>query len=438
MSQTGVMKEQLRRLFERTLDALAIAPALHRVLRLEGDTLAIGGERVDLTAVERLAVVALGKAANSMAAAALDVVAPRNVDGLLISAASPAGKLAGFDSSVGGHPYPDEHSLRAAERALDLAARLSANDLVLYLLSGGGSAVCEMPVAAEISLEDCRNLYRLLVECGAPIHDMNVVRKHLSAIKGGRLAVRAHPARQVTLYVSDVPDGEESSIASGPTMPDESTVAECRDILRRFDLHRRLPRSIGRLLDGHHIAETPKPGDERFARSSWHSVLDNHDGVAALRDGAAALGWIVEIDRSVDDGPLERASDHLLGRLRVLKTANPRRIVAIVSGGELSWPVTGDGLGGRNQAFVLDCAGKIAGENIAVLSSGTDGIDGNSPAAGAVADGETIARARRIGHEAAGFQRRSDAFRYFDALDDALVIGPTGNNVRDLRLLVAY
>jgi hydroxypyruvate reductase len=157
-----------------------------------------------------------------------------------------------------------------------------------------------------------------------------------------------------------------------------------------------------------------------------------------VRGAVAPLGWAVETDLSVDDWPLERAADHLLKRLRELKAANPGRAVAVLTAGELSWPVTGDGEGGRNQAFVLDCAQKIAGENIAVVSAGTDGIDGNSNAAGALADGTTIERAQRMGLDAADCQRRSDSFHLFEALGDGIVTGPTGNNVRDLRLLVAW
>jgi hydroxypyruvate reductase len=236
------------------------------------------------------------------------------------------------------------------------------------------------------------------------------------------LAAAAWPARQVTLFVSDVPAGRDSTVASGPTMPDESTVAECREIMARYQMP--LPATYRR-----DIPETPKPGDGYFDRSRYLALLSNQDGTVALADLARERGWRVEVDTSCDDWPLERAADHLLARLRAMPAP-----ACVVSGGELSCPVTGNGIGGRNQAFVLYCAMQTTGERIAALSAGTDGADGNSPAAGAVSDGETCGR----GLDARDFYVRSDAYSFFAALGDAIVTGPTGNNVRDLRLLVKY
>jgi hydroxypyruvate reductase len=192
------------------------------------------------------------------------------------------------------------------------------------------------------------------------------------------------------------------------------------------------------MLHDRRIPETPKPGDAIFASSSWHCLLDNQAGIDRLRSGCEGEGWVADQDLSVDDLPLEEAAGRLLARLAELKSRHPGRTAALLTGGELSWPVTGGGLGGRNLAFVLDCAKRIAGRNIAVISAGTDGIDGNSPAAGAVADGGTLERAAKLGLDAQDFQQRSDSYRFFETLGDAIVTGPTGNNVRDLRLLVAW
>ena len=266
---------------------------------------------------------------------------------------------------------------------------------------------------------------------------MNTLRKHFSATKGGRLAEAAHPARQVTLYVSDVPPDRPSTIASGPTMPDESTLAECQEILTRLNLLERLPVSIRKLLEGE-LPETPKPGSPKFKRSSWHALLSTTDGVEKLAARARAEGWIVEPDLSVDDWPVVPAAEQLLEKLAALRRQHPGRTVALLTGGELSSPVTGEGAGGRNQAFVLACAQRIAGGTVAVLSAGTDGIDGNSPAAGAVADGSTLARAAQHGLESQDFFARSDSYSFFSKLGDAVMTGPTGNNIRDLRLLVAW
>ncbi|MBI3697253.1 MAG: DUF4147 domain-containing protein, partial [Acidobacteria bacterium] len=263
-------------------------------------------------------------------------------------------------------------------------------------------------------------------------------RKHFSAAKGGRMGEAGHPARQVTLYVSDVPRDKPSTVASGPTMPDESTVDDCWEIVKRLNLLPGFPASIRRMFEEGTIPETPKPGSPRFQHSSWHALLSTEQGLEKLEAAVRAQGWFVEQDLSVDDWPVVRAAEHLLGTLAALRREHPDRTVAVLTGGELSSPVTGNGVGGRNQAFVLACAERIAGEKIAVISAGTDGIDGNSPAAGAVADGETLARAARLGMSAPDYFERSDSYRFFSQLDDVLITGPTGNNIRDLRLLVAW
>ena len=315
---------------------------------------------------------------------------------------------------------------------------LRREDLLIYLLSGGGSAICERPISETISLEDCREFYRLLVTCGANIVDMNVLRKHFSAIKGGRLAQAAHPARQVTLYVSDVPADRPSTVASGPTMPDESTVEDCYAIAKRLKLAGHFPGSIQDMFDQSTIPETPKPGGAVFQDSSWHCLLGSEDGLDRLAAQAESKGWVCRRDMSVDDWPLERAVEHLLGEIEELRSQYPGRTVALLTGGELSWPVTGHGMGGRNQAFVLACVERIAGCNIAVVSAGTDGVDGNSSAAGALADGHSAGRASKLGMDPGDYQQRSDSYHFFEQLDDLVITGPTGNNIRDLRMLVAW
>ena len=230
-------------------------------------------------------------------------------------------------------------------------------------------------------------LHRLLVGCGAGIVEMNVLRKHLSAVKGGRLARRANPARQITLYVSDVRAGVPSAVASGPTMPDESFADQCYAIAELWMLLEQFPASIRRLFVDRALEQTPKAGDTTFRDCSWHCLLSSEDALDAVeeqirRDHGREV--IVERDTSCDEWPLEQAAQHLLGRLEGLRATHPGRRVMLLSAGELSSPVTGAGTGGRNQAFVLHCAGLLAGRPMAVLSAGTDGIDGNSPAAGGI------------------------------------------------------
>ena len=251
--------------------------------------------------------------------------------------------------------------------------------------------------------------------------------------RSGRLADAAWPARQVTLYVSDVPAHLPTMVASGPTMPDDTTLLDTRALLERADLRARLAPFAEA-----HFHETPKPGDRCFERSGWQRLLDNSTGVEALRELGIATGLITVTDLHCDDWNFRNAANHLLTRLEQLRAEHPGRPVAVISGGELSCPVTGNGVGGRNQAFVLDCAKKISGQRIVALSAGTDGIDGNSQATGAVADGETLGRAAALGMEAEDYQQRSDSFTFFNNLGDTIVTGPTGTNVRDLRLLLAY
>jgi hydroxypyruvate reductase len=278
------------------------------------------------------------------------------------------------------------------------------------------------------------------VTCGADIQEINTVRKHFSAVKGGRLAEAAVPARQITLYVSDVPEHLPAMVASGPTMPDETTLAECDGVLARYGLLEKFPSVFRALWEqrGYDFPETLKPGDPCFAQSRYYCLLSNWDGVQKLAQLAEAKGVIVKRDARCDDWDLRDAADYLLTRLEELREENPGKPVALISGGELSCPVTGDGTGGRNQAFVLDCVYKIAGQPVVVLSGGTDGIDGNSPACGAIADGESLARAGALGIEPEDYRMRSDSYHFFERLGDAIVTGPTGTNVRDLRMLLAY
>ncbi len=432
------MKATLNQLFTSTLEQLSLDKVMPKRLAANAGVLQFGEERMELTAFRKILVVAIGKAAYQMAEQTAEMLKPHTVSGMIVTSALPSGRLTNFMTYEGGHPYPNEQSVWSADVARELLSDLKPDYLVIYLLSGGGSAIFEKPISDGISLDDSREFFRLLVTCGANIVEMNVLRKHFSAVKGGRLAEIAHPAKQLTLYVSDVPADRPSTVASGPTMPDESTVGDCYEIVERLKLKERLPRSLRVMFDEQRIPETPKPGSEKFTNSSWHCLLGNQDGLDTLVSATLLEGWVVDTDLSVDDWPLQKALDHLLARLGTLRQENPGKTVAILTGGELSCPVTGDGMGGRNQAFVLSCAKRITGQNIAVVSAGTDGIDGNSPAAGALADGETIQRARDLGMDAADFQQRSDSYHFFEKLGDLIMTGPTGNNIRDLRALVAW
>jgi hydroxypyruvate reductase len=312
----------------------------------------------------------------------------------------------------------------------------NTSSLVIFMLSGGGSSIAEKPLVDDISLEELIATYRALVHSGAPIAEINAIRKHLSAIKGGRLAQAALGAQQVSLLVSDVPDNTPDALASGPTMPDSTSVQDCYAIAAKHGLVEQFPAPVRELFQGHALEETPKSDDPAFHRSRWWTVLSNSSLLEAAKREAVRHGFSVEVDNSCDDWDYARAADYLLERLRELRKKSER--VCLLSGGEITVKVTNAGVGGRNQQFALACAQKGAGETITVLSAGTDGIDGNSTAAGAVADGTTIERARSRGLDPAASFLSYNAYPFFDALGDTIMTGPTGNNLRDLRILLSY
>jgi hydroxypyruvate reductase len=281
-------------------------------------------------------------------------------------------------------------------------------------------------------------MHHVLVTCGAPIEEINAIRKHLSATKGGRLALAAPDAMKITLGITDVPEGHESALASGPTLPDPTTISDVERIVAHYSLAKKLPASIRASLESRSLVETPKLGDPAFKRAHFALLLGMHDLIHHAHYAAEAEGFRCVCDYSTDNWPIERAADHLLALLGSLRNDNPGKRVAVIADGEVSSPVTGAGIGGRNSAFVLACVSKIASRKITVFSAGTDGVDGNSPAAGAVADGETLARAAAIGLNPGDYFRRCDSFTFFERLSDAIHTGPTGNNLRDLRLFLAW
>ncbi|MGD0841246.1 MAG: DUF4147 domain-containing protein [Candidatus Acidiferrales bacterium] len=433
------LKHIARTIFRRTLAAIDIPAAFERKLARSGASIACGDDRFDLSRFERIRAVAIGKAAVAMARGLAGALAPDfRAEGILVAPQLPAEPVPGFRGIAAGHPVPNAGSFQAGRAILDLLSGCDRFTLVFFLLSGGGSSLVELPLDPGVSLADAQTLYRALVTCGASIEEINVVRKHVSAVKGGRLAAAASEATKITLGISDVPVGRESALASGPTLPDPSTVADAGRIVRDYGLAEKMPASLAKsFAPGGNLPETPKPGDPAFRRAHFALVLGLHDLTHPAHCAAEAEGCVTICDNSTDDWPVARAADHLLGQLARLRSENPGRRVAVIADGELSSPVTGDGIGGRNSAFVLDCVAKIAGQPIAVLSAGTDGIDGSSPAAGAVADGATLERARSLGFDPHDFARRSDSYSFFKAVGDAIETGPTGNNLRDLRILIA-
>jgi glycerate 2-kinase len=439
------LKQIALRIFHDTIAAIDISAAMHRKLQVRGNAFRCGETELDLRGFARIYVVALGKASQAMAAGLRQllppelafagiVVAPGGVPQNITSTASEDGS--GLRYFAAGHPVPNQQSWAAAQAILDLLESCDERTLVFFLLSGGGSALMELPLNPAQTLPDVQAVHQALVTCGAPIDAINTVRKHLSAVKGGRLTVAAGAATKVTLAVSDVPAGKESALASGPTIADPTTLADFARVVREYALEEKFPDSVKKWLAGRKMPETPKESHAAFANAHFFLMLGMDDLFHPAHKFAEAAGCITCCDNATDDWPVEQAAEYLLLQLADLRKAHPGRRVAVLADGEVSSRVTGNGVGGRNSAFVLACAQRIAGENIAVLSCGTDGIDGNSPAAGAVANGETVSRGLALGMDAADYFLRSDAFRYFSGLRDAVVTGATGNNLRDLRILM--
>ena len=429
------MRVTARHLFEHALAEASIDRAFQRHVDCDKGVLRIGEDLYDLESYNRILVISLGKAAPAMVNS-LEMQAGSRFEGIVAGSVDPLSQVRGFRYFRGGHPTPNPESIRAAEAMLKSLNAQDESSLVIFLLSGGGSSIAEKPIDDQISLEDLVATYRVLVHSGAPIGEINTIRKHLSAIKGGRLAVAASSAQQVSLLVSDVPEKTPDALASGPTMPDSTTVADCYAVVEKYGMVERFPDSVRELFQHHALEETPKRDDLVFHRSRWWPLLSNASLLEAAEMEAQRHGFSVEVDNACDDWDHLRAADYLLERLRRLRKKSQR--VCLISGGEVTVKVTNGGTGGRNQQFALACAPKISGEAISVLSAGTDGIDGNSPAAGAIVDGGTVERARSRGLDLDAHLAGSDAYPFFQALGDAIMIGPTGNNLRDLRVLLAY
>ena len=434
-SQFRQMREAAREIFRHTLAEASISKAFARHVHCERGVLRVCEDLYDLQSYARVLVISLGKAGHTMVEALVEQVGA-SLEGIVASSMEPQAQMHGFRYFHGGHPTPNAESIRAASAMRKALDGQTAASLVIFLLSGGGSSIVEKPIDDEISLDDLIATYRVLVLSGAIIAEINAIRKHLSAVKGGRLAQAAFPAQQVSLLVSDVPDNSPDALASGPTMPDSTSVEDCYRIAEKYDLLKRFPQSTRELFERHALEETPKSDDQAFYRSRWWPILSNQTAIAEAKAAAERSSFVVHIDNSCDDWEYERAADYLLQRVRELKKGAER--VCLISGGEVTVKVTNGGVGGRNQQFALACAEKIAGENITVLSAGTDGVDGNSPAAGAVADGTTLERARAKGLDARVALEKFDAYPFFSGLGDAIETGPTGNNLRDLRILLAY
>ncbi|MGH9580032.1 MAG: glycerate kinase type-2 family protein [Terriglobales bacterium] len=431
------VRRAAREIFQHALAESSIARAFERHVEYRRGVLRIMEDLYNLDAYKRVFVVSMGKAGNALARSLAAQVGSW-AEGIVVANQEETAMQYGLRYFCGGHPVPSAESVRAAEAILRALEALKEGDLAMFMISGGASSLVEKPLAEEITLDDLVATYQALVHSGAPIAEINAIRKHLSAVKGGRLArAAAGASRQVSILISDVPDTKIDSLASGPTMPDSTTVEDCYRLARDYGMMEQFPAATRKLFEQRALEETPKAGDKAFGHSRWWTILSS----ATLEEEAAAKagrqGFAVDVDDSCDDWDYARAAEHLLTRVREMRRKAGR--VCLISAGEVTVKVGPEsGKGGRNQQFALYCAKRVAGENIVVLSAGTDGIDGNSTAAGALVDGSTLARARARGLDLVDALNRFDAHPVFEVLGDAIVTGPTGTNVRDLRLLLAY
>jgi len=341
------------------------------------------------------------------------------------------------------HPVPDEAGQSGAREIVSLLGGAGERDLVVFLISGGGSALLPMP-AEGLTLEDKQSLTARLLECGASIQEINALRKHVSRVKGGRLARLAYPSTLISLILSDVIGDDLDSIASGPTVPDRSTFGDCVSIIGKYGLRGKLPARVVEYIDRGARGgeeETPKPGDPVFARTQNIIVGSNIAAASAAKDKASALGYnSIVLSTFIDGETVHAAGLHTAVAREIISSGNPLRPPAcVISGGETTVTIRGRGTGGRNQEFALAAAIDIDREgleNVLVLSGGTDGTDGPTDAAGAIADRETVGKARRLGLDAGAYLRDNDSYTFFKALGDLLITGPTNTNVMDLRVLL--
>ena len=434
------LRENATQIFHRTLASIDLETTIRTHSRLHENQLDIAGEKIDLAAYKRILVIAIGKASLPMARAIDTLLGDRISDGLVVTN-SIIGKMPERMSvMVGGHPVPNHASIIAAEKALRmLSSTDDENTLVIFLISGGGSSLFEKPIDEQIGLDDLKAIYQVLVGCGAVISEINVVRRFLSAVKGGRLAGVAPRSRKITLYVSDVNNDDLASISSGPTLPGDITRADFERIVRKYKLIDRFPPHIAALIASNSLPDLPEQSSSEG--NSHHLLLDNRMVLLeAKRIAEKDFGYIVEIAGDLIEADVQEMARLHIERLRALGNKHPNKKVCLISGGEVICPVRGPGQGGRNQEFVLRAAFLLeqpGNENIVVLSAGTDGIDGNSPAAGAMADQSSIFRSRESDLSPENYLQESDSFNFFNQLGDAFITGPTGNNVRDLRILLA-
>lgn len=425
--------ESIARILAAAMQAVEPGAAVRRFVRREGDSLFIKNREYSLDKIGRIRILGLGKACPAMTLPLVDLLPHHATRGLLIPKQTPIQLPGGFDLQPGGHPIPDENSLLAGEKALELARGLDENDLLICLISGGGSALMSAPRAG-VLLSDLQEFTSSLLACGARIDEINILRRRLDQLKGGGLARMAFPARVVSLILSDVVGNRLETIASGVTAPDPSTREDALGVLEKYHLLSEAPNSILETLKT--SPETPKPGDALFERVQNVIVGSNALAAESAQSQARSEGIHVVSLGSDWQGEAREVSQRLCNVLR--QTDLPRPF-CLIAGGETTVTLRGRGRGGRNQELALAAVRELAGlPDVTLVTLATDGEDGPTDAAGAVVSGETLQRGLDKGLSPDTFLGDNDSYSYFSALDDLLKIGPTGTNVNDLMFCFGW
>ena len=428
-------------IFQAGIDAVNAETAVLNTCRINADQLHIKDEIFDLSTFDNVYIIGAGKASADMAAALESLLEGRITTGTINVKYGHTRSLNNIGLIEAGHPIPDKNGLEGAKKILKIADKATEADLVICLLSGGGSALLPLP-AAPLSLSDKQNTIQALLECGATINEINAIRKHASAIKGGRLARHTWPATLITLILSDVVGDPLDVIASGPTVPDSSSFMDCMRIIESYQLNNRIPTSVLNYISegiAGQVEETPKSGASVFDQT-FNFIIGNN--ISALRQAgktAEALGYNTIILSSMIQGETKDvAKVHTAIASEIRQTGNPVAPPAcVLSGGETTVKITGSGRGGRNQEFALTAAIELMDEpGMVILSGGTDGTDGPTDAAGAVVDGNTVKKAFDAGISPDTYLENNDSYNFFTQTGDLLKTGPTGTNVMDLRIIL--
>jgi glycerate 2-kinase len=433
-------RELAERIFQYAVKSVQPEFLIGEHISINGQTLRIAGKNIRLPEVARIFIVGAGKATASMAAGVEKILGTRISSGLIVVKYGHTVPLSHIMITEAGHPIPDASGFKATAEILKIVNSAGASDLIISLLSGGGSALlADSPEG--ITHDELAEMNSLLVRSGADINEINIVRKHVSNVKGGRLAAAAYPATLINLILSDVPGDSPETIASGPACPDSSTFRQAMDVITRHDIVYKVPGSILRhLADGINglLPESPKPGDPVFGKVTNFLIGTNSTALKAAADEANNSGFKSVFIEENMAGDVMDVADRIIVKSRQVKHDNSvLKPALLIFGGETTIQVTGQGLGGRNQHLALLCAARLEGEkDITILSAGTDGNDGPTDAAGAVVDHHTIKNASRLKIDPYRFLSEFDSYNFFRQAGGHIITGPTLTNVMDIVLAV--